>query len=138
MQAWLSWGLQATTLMGLVGLLFYVRRRRQEDNQARLTACLNVVESRAEELERASEVYRRKMEDAIKRLSNICDKAATLVDRGFEFNAFSPSEEERELKTIVPDSKDEIPSIKEIERTRHRLREELKVDKIQVLRDQLS
>lgn len=136
---WVFGSVQVLTLVFLCALLVYVRRRRTDkEGQARLTACLNVVESRAQELERASELYRRKMEDGLKRLAGICDKASELVERGFEFSHFSPSEEERELKSIVPDARNEIPQVQEIERTRHRLREELKIERSALLRDQLA
>ncbi len=135
----LQWVVQGLTLAGLVGLLFYVRRKRENDEaERRVAACLNVVENRTESLERAAENYRLKMEDGLKRLNVICDKATTLFDRGFEFGGFSPSTEERELRSIVPDERVEIPSLKEVEQVRHRLREELKMDARSVLGDQLT
>lgn len=139
MQAWLYWTVQWVTVLGVVAVFLHGRRRKGgKEQEARLVACLNVVESRTEELDRSFEIYRRKMDDGLKRLAKICDKASALVDRGFEFNSFSASDEEKELRSIVPDTKGEIPSLEDVEKTRHRLREELKQDRSVLLRNQLS
>lgn len=133
------WVLHLVTVVGLVGLLFYVRKRRvSREQEERVTACLNVVETRTEAMERVSENYRRKMEEGLRRLNVICDKASQLVDRGFGGGNFSPSFEERELKALVPDEKNEIPTLKDVEITRNRLREELALDPDRVLREQLG
>lgn len=133
------WVLHLVTVAGLVGLLVYVRRRRvSRDEEERVTACLNVVETRSEAMERFSESYRRKMDEGLKRLNLICDKANTLVERGFGVGTFPPSFEERELRTLVPDERHEIPTLIQVEQTQSRLRDELTLDNESVLREQLG
>ena len=100
------WILQMVTVVGLVGLLIYVRRRRESrEAEERVAACLNVVETRTEAMERVSENYRRKMEEGLKRLNVICDKASHLVERGFGVGNYSPSHEEKELRNLRRDGR---------------------------------
>lgn len=136
---WVAYLLMFATLAGLaVWFRRQSKRRSSHEADEKVAACLNVIEARAELLERTQENYRRKMEEGLKRLNVICDKAQTLFDRNFDYGQFAPSHEEQELKSLVPDAQSVIPSLNEIERVRSRLRNDLETDSRRVLEEQLS
>ena len=139
METWIQVILHSVTALSMGGLFYFVRKRGNiKEAEERIKACLNVVESRAETLERTQENVRRKMEDGLLRLNKICEKAHGLVERGFEMGGFPASSEETDLRTIVPDERLEIPSLRELENTRQIAIEELRVSDEVILREQLS
>lgn|SRR3989338_7131630 len=139
METALQWGIHLISLAGLFGLFRYVKRcRLGPEQEGRITACVNVVETRTEALERSAEIYRRKIEESLKRLNRICDRATVWLERGPEMGSLPPSSEENELRGLVPVESQEIPTLRELEQTRFRLKNELIVERSEVLRDQLG
>lgn len=116
-----------------------------DENEERVTQSLNLLESRAAQLERDMQSYRKVIDEQLNALLGVCEQARGLLDRhSMKVTAFTPSREERELKAAVhPQGQPEaiaakIPTLQELERIKRRHHSDITLDLKTLLRDQLA
>jgi hypothetical protein len=114
------------------------RKARAALQSAETTEEFNRISSRFKEMENEMLRYRDKMEVQLTVLKKVCDEAARIVARShmLEFSS-EPTIEETELKSAAQSNREQIPTLKQIEKTRGRLEGEIRVDLRSLLRDQL-
>lgn len=143
--------LDVALIFTIMSLLKPDRRRATEDaSDERITAALNVLETRALQLEKDIQQYRKTIDEQLAGLLGLCDQARQIIDRNqTRVTSFTPSWEEEELKgtrLVAPPSsaaesaavEPKIPTLQELEQTRQRHREEVALDLKTILRDQLA
>lgn len=144
----LIWSFQIASDLLLIGLaIVWFRERtrlRLAHDEARAVAGLNVLEARAKGQEAEWRRLLEQVEVEFRRLQRIGDHAQRILDKTRQtLSGMAPTLEESELKAVtqgpeknvVPDAA--IPSLKELERTRDRLRTESGIDLKSLLKEQL-
>ncbi len=149
MSASLIWTLQWTLnvfFLAAAALWWWNRRQANEKVNNRVVAYLNVLESKANQMESEADHYRQRFETQLKALLKICDQAQTILERGRIEIAQPPSREEAELRELGKHSPARlsahsggtIPTLLQLEKTRERLKTEGLLDLKTVLKDQLA
>ena len=117
----------------------WLSRHRQVALDQRVSAALNVLEARANQLEREVEQYRRRIEEQIHLLSKVCDQANRLLEKG-RVNSFPRSWEESEIRSLFTggEAPKSIPTLEQVEATRQQLKTESQFDLKTLLKDQLA
>ncbi len=124
-------------VIGLV--VFYFLKRANSDStqiESQLGAALKVMEIKFHEIEAQSAEQRSRLDAQLSKLAKLCVEAATLVDNQKTQDLTAPTFEENELRSAVQ-HRDVIPTLKQIEKTKERLHQDLRVDLRSLLRDQL-
>lgn len=127
------------------------RQSSSEDSasEGRITASLNVLETRALQLEKDIQGYRKTIDEQLTTLLAICDQARQILDKGqARVTNFLPSLEEDELRVtpteIIPAPVEpsitalKIPTLQELEAVRLRHRSDITLDLKTILKDQLA
>jgi len=116
-----------------------------DQTEERVTQSLNLLETRAAQLERDMQSYRKVIDEQLNALLGVCEQARSLLDRqSMKVTAFSPSREERELKAAMPSNGQpeafsaKIPTLQELERIKRRHHSDITLDLKTLLRDQLA
>lgn len=122
-----------------VALLIALVRLKRELDAARAEAGASRLEERAAELDRARQEFQERARRTLERLSRLCARAEQWIEQG-PLPGVGPSatEEGRELVHIAVPPGEEIPSLRDIERTRHRLAAEAQPNLRALLQDQLA
>lgn len=122
---------------GLVVFFFLKKFPRPDDGlEVQIGAALRLLEIKAKQSENEFHQYRTRLDQELARLVKLCDQAAAIVERGALQDFSGPTIEESELKSAVQ-HRDVIPTLKQIEKTKERLNQDLRVDLRSLLRDQL-
>jgi len=142
------WFAQLALDIGLIVTVMVLWRptpkKAQEETEERVTQSLNLLESRAAQLERDMQGYRKVIDEQLNALLGVCEQARTLLDKyPGRVTAFAPSREERELKAAVHPAQVETPSAKiptlhELEQIKRRHHSDITLDLKTLLRDQLA
>lgn len=137
---WL-WILQlGFNLVGAVSLIVWWKGRAAANTQP---GALQDWDAQAQELEREVLLYRKKAEDQLRFLIQVCEQAHSILMRQAQQPEPSPvSLEEQELRALraappVASSRS-IPSVQELEVRKQAVRAEIPIDLRSLLRDQLT
>ena len=119
---------------------FWVRFRSTLQKDEALPNSLAQWEKKRLEAENEIEVLRRQTEEELKRLRRIIEQSHQFLERlKNRAGTFAPTQEERELAEMTSeDAEPPIPTLRDLEKTRHRLKSDICVDLKTLLRDQLS
>lgn len=104
---------------------------------------LEHLEQQASLLEKDAATYKKKTEDQLRFLVQLCEQAHTILSRNAADAATSAASlEEEELRALRKDSADasrkNIPSVQELEARKEAIRAEIPMDLRSLLRDQLT
>lgn len=132
---WL-WCIQLGLDIALMALVLRLRRKAEASSTEALSRRLD---ERAAELDRARQEFQDRARRALERLNRACARAEQWLDQGpLPGLSVSGTEEGRELSAVSAAPAEEIPSLRDIERTRHRLAAESQPNLRALLQDQLS
>lgn len=145
---WL-WVIQLFINLILVNSLFVWWKDRQArplaEAQSAARADLDALEAQARQIEKDAALYRRRMEEQLRFLTQLCEQAqAILMRHAADGVALSASLEEEELKALrdpasqLPRASTSIPSVQELEVKKQAMRPEIPLDLRSLLRDQLT
>ncbi len=135
-----------------VGLIFTVMalwrpnpKKNAEEVEERIAGSLNLLESRAAQLEKEMQAHRKVIDEQLSSLLGVCEQARNLLDKSpWRVTSFTPSREERELKSLAqPDRHPEvvptkIPTLQELEQVKRRHHSDITLDLKTLLKDQLA
>jgi len=126
------------------------RRLKSLTAEDRLREALSQWEIQVTEFKKELAEYREKVQSQVEALAKLGDEARTILVKGrHRVTAFPPSQEEEELRTLVcakvesqvspgVSSQQKIPTVKEIEQTRERLKSDIILDLKSLLKEQLA
>lgn len=142
--------LDVALILTIMALWKPERQKKGEESasEERIKASLNVLETRALQLEKDIQQYRKTIDEQLNALLAICDQARQILARGqTRITAFAPTLEEDELKlSSAPPSAEttsvaashKIPTLQELEAARVRHRSDITLDLKTILKDQLA
>ncbi len=131
---WLSQMACNVVLVAAIGYLWWNRRSARKEDK--LTAYLNVLESRATQLDDETLRYKERCETQLKALARICESARTILERGRWQHSLYPTLEEEELKEAAQITGAETP--REIPGNPPPARLDTGLDLKSLLKDQLA
>ncbi len=144
---WL-WIIQAVLDLVMASLAFAVwkdRGSRQQVPEDFGSVELAAFQNQVSQFEKDALAYRRRMEEQLRYLSDVCEQAQGILTRNTHNGAaLSPSMEEEELKAMRLSSAyiarhgGPIPSVQELELRKAAIRPEIPMDLRSLLRDQLT
>lgn len=135
------WLVQLAVNVGLSLALWWVHKAHQQSDEAhaKATACVNVLQARVDECEQKLKSYEAQMKCQLERLLKICDRAEEVIEQSRVPNIqLTSTVEQKELVSFVYSNEKEIPSLKDVEKTRERLTSESSVDLRTLLSHQLA
>jgi hypothetical protein len=132
-------------LITLAVLWLNDRRKNSLSHQEdRLLASMRALDTRASQYESRWLEFQNEMTSQLKTLHRVCDQAQRILDRSRQTLAHMvPTLEECELKAVLSgheiraSNEPTIPSVKDLEKTRHRIQSEVSMDLRSLLREQL-
>ena len=131
-------GFDAVITVGLIFILVNRTKTKGALSTEKMAAAVSVLESRMRQTEKEVFESRQKWDEKLKSLNRICEEAQKLFSKGLSSDPIlPPTQEENELRSVVA-SKDEIPTLQELQKTRQRLHTEIQLDLRSLLRDQLA
>lgn len=140
------WIVQLVVNIAFVAAAVWFQRRIKNaeqrdgvDNPA-WTAAMQCLDARFKALEEASQATRQIMETETRRLRSVCDQAEAFWRRQKQSSDFisDDSSEAAELRAITEARSNDIPKLRELEKTRKTLMKDVRPDLRSVLREQLA
>ncbi|MCB9254986.1 MAG: hypothetical protein H6617_09915 [Bdellovibrionaceae bacterium] len=135
------WFIQLSVNICLAFALWWVHKSHQQSDEerAKATACVNVLQARVDECEQKLRAYEARMKSQLQRLIYICERAEEVIEQTRVPNIqLAATVEQKELASFTFSNEKEIPSLQEVERTRERLTNESPVDLRTLLSHQLA